>query len=166
MRRSMVPIIIVLVLGLTSIANAQVRINVHVNIGSQPIWGPVGYDYVDYYYMPDLDVYYSVPLHRYYYNRGGRWVGVTVLPPQYRRYDLNHTYKVVVNEREPWRHHAEYREKYRSYRGRHDQEVIRDSHDSKYFVVRGHPEHDKWVREQKHDNGKHNGNKEHGKRGH
>lgn len=30
------------------------RVSVNINIGSQPAWGPVGYDYVDYYYMPDI----------------------------------------------------------------------------------------------------------------
>jgi hypothetical protein len=34
-------------------ANAQVSLN--INIGSQPEWGPVGYDHADYYYMPDID---------------------------------------------------------------------------------------------------------------
>lgn len=37
-------------------AHAQIRINANINIGNQPLWGPVGYDYVDYYYMPDIDV--------------------------------------------------------------------------------------------------------------
>ena len=41
-----------------------------------------------------------------------------------------------------------YREKYSSYKGRHDQEVIRDSHDSKYFVNKNHPQHKNWVKQQ------------------
>jgi hypothetical protein len=47
-----------------------------------------------------------------------------------------------------------YREKYSSYKGRHDQEVIRDSHDSKYFVNKNHPQHNEWVKQQKQGNGK------------
>jgi hypothetical protein len=57
----------------------------------------------------------------------------------------------VVNEKEPWRNHDTYREKYASYRGRHDQPTIRDSHDSKYFVNKNHPEHNKWQSQQRHE---------------
>lgn len=48
-------------------ADAQIRINANINIGNQPLWGPVGYDYVDYYYMPDIDVYYHVPQRQFIY---------------------------------------------------------------------------------------------------
>ena len=37
---------------------AQVRFR--VNISSQPIWGPVGYDHVEYYYLPDIDAFVDV----------------------------------------------------------------------------------------------------------
>ncbi len=40
---------------------AAAQISINVNIGSQPLWGPVGYDHVDYYYLPDIESYYSVP---------------------------------------------------------------------------------------------------------
>lgn len=43
------------------------RVSVNINIGSQPAWGPVGYDYVDYYYMPDIDCYYSVNQGLFFY---------------------------------------------------------------------------------------------------
>jgi hypothetical protein len=44
---------------------AQVRVN--INIGSQPVWGPVGYDHVDYYYLPDIETYYYVPTRQFVY---------------------------------------------------------------------------------------------------
>jgi hypothetical protein len=56
----------------------------------------------------------------------------------------------VLNEKKPWLRDEEYRKKYQPFRNRHDQAVIRDSHEEKYFVVKGHPEHDKWAREHKH----------------
>ena len=31
------------------------------------IWGPGGYDHVDYYYMPDIDAFYKVPTRQFYY---------------------------------------------------------------------------------------------------
>jgi hypothetical protein len=42
----------------------------------------------------------------------------------------------------------------------HDQKAIRDSREAKYFVNKNHPEHNNWVKEQKHDNvnGRGNGN--------
>ena len=39
-------------------ASAQVKVGVNINIGSQPEWGPRGYDYVEYYYLPDIEMYY------------------------------------------------------------------------------------------------------------
>lgn len=128
-------------------ADAQVRVNVDVNIGSQPVWGPVGYDHVDYYYMPDIDAYYYVPSRQFIYPEGPRWVWARSLPSRYRGYDLYHGYKVVINEPRPYLHHNTYKVKYAGYRNRHDQVIIRDSHDSRYYRVKGHPEHGKWKKE-------------------
>lgn len=136
--------------------NAQVRFNVNVNLGTQPVWGPAGYDSAEYYYLPDVDAYYDIPRHMFYFNERGRWVGRRSLPSRYRDYDLYNSYKVVVNEREPWRNHETYRVKYVSYKGRHDQQSIRDSRDSRYFVNRNHPEHNNWVKQQSHDNRRNN----------
>lgn len=131
------------------LADAQVHLSVGVNIGAQPEWGPVGYDHADYYYMPDIGVYYDVPAHQYVYLNNGGWIHSAYLPPMYRNYDIYHSYKVVVNRPEPWRYDRDYRVKYAAYRGRRDQVIIRDSHDDRY---RNH-----W-----HDNGRHEG----GDRGH
>ncbi|HEY9004461.1 MAG TPA: hypothetical protein VIM89_24095 [Mucilaginibacter sp.] len=123
-----------IILGCFSIkaANAQVHLSVGINIGSQPDWGPTGYDHADYYYMPDIDAYYDVNAHQYVYSNNNVWVHTASLPPRYANYDVYHGYKVVVNERTPWVHNDVYRKKYASYKGRHDQAVIRDSHEAKY----------------------------------
>ncbi|MDB5114519.1 MAG: hypothetical protein JWQ79_11 [Mucilaginibacter sp.] len=113
-------------------ADAQLRINLGFNIGSQPDWGPVGYDHAEYYYIPDIDAYYDVPNHQYVYYQNNVWVHAGYLPPRYRNYDLYHGYKVVVNERNPWERHAAFRTRYMGYRGRHDQQIIRESHDNRY----------------------------------
>ncbi|HEY9196833.1 MAG TPA: hypothetical protein VIM77_11225, partial [Mucilaginibacter sp.] len=113
-------------------ADAQVSVSLGVNIGSQPAWGPVGYDYVNYYYLPDIDAYYDVPTHQYIYFNNNVWVHRTYLPVRYRNYDLYHGYKVVINDRNPWLRHDYYRTHYINYRGRHDQVVIRNSHDARY----------------------------------
>jgi hypothetical protein len=110
-------------------AGAQVRVN--INIGSQPEWGPVGYDYAGYYYMPDIDAYYSVGDHQYIYYEHNNWVRATYLPARFH-YDVYHGYKVVVNDRDPWLRDDVYRARYARYKGRHDQPIIRDSRDEKY----------------------------------
>jgi hypothetical protein len=152
--------LLVAVVLVSSSLQAQVGISLNFNVDRQPVWGPTGYDHVEYYYLPDIETYYNVPQHRFFYYEGGRWVGRSQLPSRYRNYDLYNSYKVVVNEREPYRNHKMYRDQYSSYKGRHDQQVIRDSRDSKYFVNKNHPEHNNWVKQQKHDNGNGRGNKQ------
>jgi len=113
-------------------ASAQVSVSLGVNIGSQPAWGPVGYDYANYYYMPDIDTYYDVPTHQYVYFDNNIWVHRAYLPVRYRNYNLYNGYKVVINDRNPWLRHGYYRDHYAGYRGRHDQVIIRNSRDAHY----------------------------------
>jgi hypothetical protein len=141
-------------IAIFSISSANAQVSVNVNIGTQPVWGPTGYDHVDYYYMPDIDAYYYVPKHQYVYRESNKWVFRSTLPAQYKDYDVYKNYKVVVNEKRPWLKDDEYKQKYASYRNKHDQPVIRDSHESKYFVNKQHPEHAKWVKENR-DKGRH-----------
>ena len=114
------------------LADAQVHLSVGVNIGSQPEWGPVGYDHVDYYYIPDVDAYYDVNAHQYVYQRNNAWVHAGYLPGRYRNYDMYHGYKVVVNQPNPWMHHGDIRARYASFKGRRDQAIIRDNHEERY----------------------------------
>jgi hypothetical protein len=128
-------------------ASAQAHVSFSVNIATQPVWGPVGYDHVEYYYMPDIDAYYYVPTHQYIYMQHGHWIFASSLP-YYYHYNINTGYKVVVNERTPYHHPETYRTRYASYKGRHDQEIIRNSHDERYFENKNHPEHNKWKQSQ------------------
>jgi hypothetical protein len=160
MRHFILAILTIFAVTLATTAGAQVRVNVNFNVDRQPIWGPTGYDRVEFYYLPDIEAYYNVPQARFYYYQGGRWMNSTQLPPRYRGFDLYNSYKVVVNERAPYLNHNMYREKYASYKGRHDQQPIRDSRDERYFVNARHPEHGNWVKQQqrgKNGNGKGNG---------
>lgn len=150
------------VLAVLIIASAaQAQVSVRINIGNQPVWGPTGYDFVEYYYFPDIETYYYVPAQRYYFFSGGRWVASSHLPPRYHDFDVYHSYKVVINDPAPYRHHLKYRDAYAEFKGRHDQEIIRDSHDERYFVNKHHPEHDNWVKA--HGNGNHGNGKGKGK---
>jgi hypothetical protein len=122
-------------------SEAQVRLNVNVNIGSQPVWGPVGYDYVDYYYLPDIETYYYVPTRQFIYLSGGNWIFSYGLPPAYRTYNLYSGYKVVVNQPRAYRYFTTHKVKYAGYRGNRSQVIIRNSDNPKYYVVKGHPKH-------------------------
>jgi len=101
-------------------ADAQVKVDVNINVGTQPGWGPSGYDYVDYYYIPDVDVYYYVPKHQFIYFESGRWIFAGSLPARCRSYDLYRGYKVILNEPRPYLHHDIYHGKYAKYRGYYD----------------------------------------------
>jgi hypothetical protein len=171
-------LVLMVIICLAGTTNAQVSLGLSFNLNSQPAWGPTGNDYAEYYYLPDIETYYNVSQHRFYYNLNGRWIYSSNLPRRYRDYDLYNSYKVVVNERNPWRNHSTYRDKYSSFKDRHDQQPIRDSRDSKYFANRNHPEHNNWVRQQRRDddnrnrsnngnngNGKGNGNKREDRQG-
>jgi hypothetical protein len=121
---------------------------VGINISEQPIWGPEGYDYAEYYYIPEIDCYYSVSEHQYIYRDGPTWRHSLTPPSTYSGYDPYHSYKIVINEKNPYENHTRDQDKYRTYREKRDQPVIRDSRDPKYFENKDHPEHDKWVRRQ------------------
>jgi len=149
--------------GLSFTAHAQVGVS--ININAQPVWGPVGYDNADFYYLPDIETYYNVPRHEYTYFDGGHWVTTGFLPPRYSHYDLYHGYKVVLNEPNPWLHHDKYRVQYAQYRGHYDQPMIRDSHDQRYYGNPGHPEYKHW-QEQHHDEGRHEGHHDEGRDDH
>ena len=111
---------------------ASAQISFSINIGSQPEWGPVGYDHADYYYMPDIDAYYDVPAHQYVYYENNAWVHRASLPARYSNYNVYNGYKVVINERNPWTRNNDIRAKYAGYKGHSGQTIIRDSHDAKY----------------------------------
>jgi len=140
-------LIIAALIGVASIANinwayAQIRIN--VNIGSQPLWGPVGYDHVDYYYLPEIDSYYYVPTRQYIFMSNGAWVWRSSLPDRYRNFDLYRTYKVVLNGDRPYLRYNDHRNTYRNYRSSYNKQVpIRDSRDRKYEELRNRPDNDR-----------------------
>jgi hypothetical protein len=115
-----------------------------VNIVNQPLWGPVGYDYVEYYYIPEVDAYYNVPKRQYIYMDKGKWVTRASLPRQHKGYDMYGATKYVINEPKPYLKHNQYKDKYKPQGNNSRKHSIRDSKDQKYFVHKNHPEHSKW----------------------
>ncbi|WP_432711654.1 hypothetical protein [Pedobacter sp.] len=124
------------VASLTSIS-AQAQLSVNINIGSQPQWGPEGYNYVEYYYLPELDVYYNVPSQQYVYQKNNKWVWAKRLPSKYKNYDLYNSYKVVMNQKQPYLTHNTHVNQYSQYKNQKGRQVnIRDTKDNRYNNAR------------------------------
>lgn len=139
-------IIVAFVIGFTALTanSSKAQVSININIGAQPVWGPVGYDWVDYYYLPDIETYYYVPRHQFIYLSNGRWIFTSSLPARYSRYNLYNGYKVVLNTPRPYLYFNDHKVKYaryKAYKGK--QSSIRYSNDPKYFVNPGHPKHSK-----------------------
>lgn len=102
-----------IVLLLSNLTQAQV--NVNLNVGTAPDWGPAGYDTVEYYYIPDVESYYDVRHKQFIYYERGTWVRARHLPQHYRGYDLYNGYKVVLNDYHgatPYVHFHDHKVKY------------------------------------------------------
>lgn len=134
-----VVVLMMLIMGgimVTSRSEAQISIN--ISIGDQPDWAPVGYDHTQYYYFPDMDMYYDVAVHQFVYLQNRHWVHSAVLPVAYRRYDLYKVHKVMINERNAYINHARDRQLYARFKGWYnDQSTIRASRDTRYVNNRG-----------------------------
>jgi hypothetical protein len=139
--------------------NAQVSIN--VNLGLQPSWGPVGYSSVDYYYLPDIQAYYDIRATQFIFLSNGVWIRSSNLPRQYRNYDLDRGYKVVLNDYHGSRPYANYRydkvKYYKGYKGRPQQSIG--------HANRANDNHGNYgnQRNENHGNRGNNGNGHHGK---
>jgi hypothetical protein len=99
----------------------QAQVSVNINIGTPPLWGPVGYTEVRYYYLPDVEAYYDIQASQFICYVEGDWVHRTHLPSQYRSYDLYGGYKVVMTDyhgNAPYVYFEDHKTKYaKGYRG-------------------------------------------------
>lgn len=142
-------------MGLSDSLQAQnISVNVNINLDKQPAWGPVGYDYAQFYYFPDLDLYYDVTNTLFYYLSGGKWTSIRYLPAKYRKYDLYGLYKVVLNAPQPWLQNRTHKKTYSKYKGDRTQQPIRYSSDSKYNSSKNNS--NTWVNPNRESNSKNN----------
>lgn len=116
----------------------QAQVSINVNLGTQPSWGPVGYSSVNYYYIPDVQAYYDVRSTQFIYLNGGTWIRSSRLPQQYRNYDLNRGYKVVLNDYHGTRPYSQY-----------------NYHKQKYYKGYGKPQQSIGYRNDNHGNDNH-----------
>ena len=110
---------------------SQAQISVSINIGSQPAWGPSGYNHVDYYYLPDINTYYNVATAQYIYLVNSRWHFAKQLPERYHNYNIYNSYKVVVNRQHPYQNNRYDMQHYSQYKGHAGQPMLRDNRDYK-----------------------------------
>ena len=113
--------IILIALCIIVAGKMEAQVSVGISIGTPPLWAPVGYSDVRYYYLPDVEAYYDVNTSMFIYLNGGNWIHTRELPGPYAHYDLDHGYKVVLSGyrgETPYTHFAENRRSYaKGYRG-------------------------------------------------
>jgi hypothetical protein len=106
----------------------SVSLHAQRNVNNQPDWGPSGYNYARYYYIPEINIYYEVTSGLYVYLSGNIWVKRHSLPSKYKKFNLYETYKAVINDKDPWSKHIRYRKRYAKYGNMHDKyPSLRDS---------------------------------------
>ena len=126
-----------LIIGMANINNTEAQVHVSINIDIQPAWGPSGYNYVEFYYIPEINVYYDVVSQMYYYNNRGRWISSIFLPVAYSYYDFYSLYKVVLNGiHRPWIYNRRHVSLYSGYRYNYSQMPIFYMTESHYHRAR------------------------------
>lgn len=119
-------------------ANAQIGIRINLHLGGQPVYvpapEPVEPVYDDYYYLPEVEAYYSVGEHCYYYQDGNRWISAAYLPGMYRNYDWRTSRRFEIHTNRPFMQHDVYRGKFGGYSNRAD------------FYARAYPGRDRYDR--------------------
>ncbi|MES2589910.1 MAG: hypothetical protein V4622_13105 [Bacteroidota bacterium] len=138
------------------------QISVNINLNTQPVWGPVGYDYVEYYYLPDIEMYYSVPDRKYIYFHGNQWIWVSSLPSWCNHYDIYSGYKVVLNGPSPYLHFKSHKVKYAKYKNYHGKQVIiknKNAHKKQVSPYRTHQKSSPVKHHNKGNSGKGGGHK-------
>ncbi|TFF34682.1 hypothetical protein [Mucilaginibacter psychrotolerans] len=121
-------------------AQAQISIHIGFNVPVRPVYAPqpqVIYnddfdDSDDYYYLPEVEAYYSVPLQCYFYNDGNRWVRAQYLPGAYRNYDWRSARRFEIRGRRPYMNHDAYRGRWGGNPNRGDW-----NHRDNYYANRG-----------------------------
>lgn len=124
------------------------------NVDRQPAWGPTGYDYAGFYYLPDLNIYFDVDNSSFYYQSGSKWVSEKYLPEKYSKYDFYSLYKVVINDKQPWNQNSSHKKEYSKYKNNKTQNAIRNSNDSKYSQSKKNTT--SWVNDSKNNNNNNN----------
>jgi hypothetical protein len=126
-----------LMTGMVNVNRTEAQVHVGINIDIQPAWGPSGYNYAEFYYIPELNIYYDVINKLFFYYNRDRWISASYLPAIYSRYDFYSLYKVVLNNvRYPWKYNNRHRSMYAKYRNNYVQVPIFYMNDRRYHHAR------------------------------
>lgn len=155
MKKLIIALSLFFAIGLANPVGAQ-NINININVDKQPSWGPTGYDYAEFYYFPDINIYFDVNSSIFHYLSGSKWVSNQYLPSKYSKYDLYNMYKVVVNGKQPWLQNKNHKKSYSAYKGNKTQQAIRYSSNSKYNTSKNNDRN--WVNMNDFSNKKENNN--------
>lgn len=142
--KKLIAIAAMVFMGVAIAPKAEAKINIQINIGNQPAWGPTGYDYAQFYYFPDYNFYYDISRGQYVVLNRNTWVYTQTIPAAYRFNPYN-AYKVVLNQNAPYRYNSTHIRTYAQYKGMGGRQMmIRDSRENKYYASKGHPMHSQW----------------------
>ncbi|MDR2147633.1 MAG: hypothetical protein LBE91_14365 [Tannerella sp.] len=137
MKRFILVLSLGLMVGFFNVNKSEAQVHISINIDIQPAWGPSGYDYAEFYYIPELNIYYDVLNQLFYYLDGSRWIRTMYLPVAYSYYDFYSLYKVVLNNiLDPWRYNRNHIGLYRSYCYNYRQVPIFYMTDTRYYRAR------------------------------
>ncbi|MES2274818.1 MAG: hypothetical protein V4592_02270 [Bacteroidota bacterium] len=131
-------------------ADAQLGIRINLHLGTQPVYVPAPqpvvvnepvYNDDDYYYLPEVEAYYSVGEHSYYYQDGDRWVSAAYLPGRYHDFDWRSAKRFEVRASRPYMHHDIYRGRFGGYVNRNDYYARAYPNRGNYDNNRGHEQY-------------------------
>lgn len=104
---------------------AQIAVSISINSGTNRVYEPaprhVHTNYchheevVDYYYYPEIEVYFDVQSSLFIYYASNGWVRSSYLPRDCDDYDIDRGYRVVLDYhgQRPYNHFHEHKEKYK-----------------------------------------------------
>ncbi len=93
-----IKLVILGILIIFALHSIQAQSSENKNSDKAPSWGPSGYSFANYYYLPDIETYYDIRKSQFIFLKTGLWTQSRSLPSQFKNYDLNKGYKVVLNE--------------------------------------------------------------------
>jgi hypothetical protein len=121
-------------------ADAQGGFHINLHFGTQPVYeAPARFYEEQYYYLPEVEAYYSVREQCYYYNKGYNWVSAAYLPGAYRDYDWEHARRFEINEARPYMHNDVYRSRYGGFE--HRDWNNREQYDNRMYADREHDQY-------------------------
>lgn len=119
--------------------SASAQVSIHINLGgSRPQAQPIIYDNADeYYYYPDLNVYFNLASHRYMYMDGNHWLNATQMPVAYRNYNMNNMRRVSINQHDAYLQNDRHRQLYNNGRNEYARGPVNNNNRDRNFDNRG-----------------------------